>query len=139
MDFTYTVLQPLVGFAEESSSKIAPDIVDAVKALVVRTVGPDTATSFELRSISNADTGADTFELESRPAPAGKKGHTVIVSGSSGPALSAAFYHYLRFGCNSSVSWGAGRSGVAVNIGSDSEMVVVVAGRQSSVPEGTYL
>jgi alpha-N-acetylglucosaminidase len=102
-----------------STADVPSGVVGSIKALITRTVGQQAAANFELHATLNT-AEVDTFELESRPKANG--GNIVTISGNSGPALASGFYHYLRWGCNSSVSWGTNRSGVVMNIQSGGEL-----------------
>ena len=91
----------------------SPSQRTATQDLIVRIVGQEAAGHFMLSELSRSSE-VDTFELQSSE---GADGSTRIeVSGNSGVALASGFYHYLRWKCNSSVSWGVNGTGIVNNL-----------------------
>jgi len=68
----------------------------AAEWLIKRTI-KERASSFKLELIPRDD-GKDVFELAAT-------GGTVTIGGSGALALSRGFYHYLRYACNSQITW----------------------------------
>ena len=72
----------------------ATDPVAGVTALASRLLGPTAASGFEFEALPAAPSAS--FEL-------GSNGGKPVLRGSSGTALSAALYHYLKYYANCSV------------------------------------
>lgn len=85
--------------------------VTAARGVITRTLSTtsvDVDSAFVLK-LNNASSTADIFTLATAVGP---NGTIVSIEGTSGVAITSGFYHYLRFYCNGSVSWGLDRTGI---------------------------
>lgn len=72
------------------------DARKASEALIKRVI-PEKASSFKVEMFQPKD-GKDCFEIES-------KGNKIILRGNNGVSVASALYHYLKYYCNSHISW----------------------------------
>ncbi len=101
---------------EASTHVHADPQIDAAQGLIQRVLGAsrqDLTSSFNLVLIAPIANQNDVFEVETRSTNASFT--SVDLRGSSGVALASAFHYYLRYHCNSSVTWGRNRSGIHVD------------------------
>ncbi len=80
------------------------DPESAIKGLVSRVLGVSYANQFQYEVIPQ-DNGHDVFEV-SAADPSG-----IVLKGNNGVSFGMALNYYLKYMCNSSVSWGRDRTG----------------------------
>lgn len=92
------VLACAIGLAAALPSAPLHDPVSAAQGLVSRVLGPSFVSQFSFEVIP-ADAGHDAFELD-------YAGGLVVVRGNTGVAIASGLFHYLKYWCNATVSWG---------------------------------
>eukprot|EP00730_Choanoeca_flexa_P007387 TRINITY_DN12325_c0_g1_i12.p1 TRINITY_DN12325_c0_g1~~TRINITY_DN12325_c0_g1_i12.p1 ORF type:complete len:849 (+),score=196.28 TRINITY_DN12325_c0_g1_i12:1113-3659(+) len=82
------------------------DPVAAAQGIVARQLGSDSVEKFTFVAIeADLATGHDVFELASNA------NGTLTVRGNTGVAIASGVYWYLRYYCNSSLTWGVNGTG----------------------------
>ena len=72
------------------------DVRKASEALIKRVV-PEKAALFKVETIQTKE-GKDFFDIES-------KNNKIILRGNNGVSVASALYHYLKYYCNTHISW----------------------------------
>ena len=100
------------------------DEINAARSVIERTLGAEVFEKHDivLSGIPKTNDGFDVFEVSTS---SGIPKTTLEIKGSSGVSITSGFYHYMRYYCNASVSWGVNRTGV--NIGELASRLPVVS------------
>eukprot|EP01113_Clastostelium_recurvatum_P033265 TRINITY_DN437_c0_g1_i1.p1 TRINITY_DN437_c0_g1~~TRINITY_DN437_c0_g1_i1.p1 ORF type:complete len:814 (-),score=188.09 TRINITY_DN437_c0_g1_i1:60-2501(-) len=87
------------------------DPISTVEGMMTRLLGSAWVGKFNV-SLINADksTGHDVFEIQTYP------NNHVELRGNNGVALASALNWYLKYSCNSQVSWGVNNTGVQISL-----------------------
>ncbi|KAK8803747.1 hypothetical protein WA158_001441 [Blastocystis sp. Blastoise] len=93
-------------FALILATAYASNSVETVQGLVGRLLGEEYVESFVFEEIPK-ENDLDVFEL----TKSGKNGEKIVLKGSDAVAMSVALNNYLKYYCNSSISWGENGTG----------------------------
>ncbi|KAK8805603.1 hypothetical protein WA158_002259 [Blastocystis sp. Blastoise] len=84
---------------------------EVVQGLVSRILGAEYIDKFTFETIPKDD-GKDVFEL----AKSGKDNSPIIIRGSDPVAMATGLHNYLKYYCNSSITWGENGTGNSIRL-----------------------